>query len=264
MSNLDKYDPFFKTNKNNDISEAAFQVLFDINTLNVMSLEYEPVELVNKITGTQILPPGKEFTTAPLLTSKTGVLELWLTNEYDNHRKKNMIIHLNTLFESYLYNFAKFWIERKPSIVNNYTVSPKHIKNKNKQEIFDTKLDIYIELELLRGKYSKAMKNFKKEINVDFGITKSDLNELDEFYQIRNTLVHSNGIIGIKLVSMFPKKNYKKGEKLIIGSKYIRDIENLLRKLILKIDNYLIQNFHKLATKSSSETEGVAIHYTYT
>ena len=247
-----------------DISEYAFQALFDMITLKIMSLEFSPVELVNKMTGTLVLPIGKDFASEPVLTSKTGELELWLTEEYDYHRNKAMLIHLNTIFENYLYNFAKLWIERRKSILDECTVSLKQVMEKSKTEIFDEKMDSHIQNKLLYGSYSEVFKNFRTIIKADISAS-NDLNAiLDEFYEIRNILIHSNGIIGGKLVKLFPDNNYKTGEKLVLEPKYINNMENQLRNQILKIDKYLIKNFPELAVKSSSEVEEVGIRYTYT
>ncbi len=267
MWNSSKYGDFYDKNKDSKISEYAFQAFFDILTLNIMSLEYTQTELINKILSSfgssEVLPYGKEYSSDAKLSTETEDLELWLTTGYNSYRIKNLIIHLNTIFESYLHNFSKLWLERRQNILDNRTVSLKEVREKNKTDIFTEEMAKYIQ-DLLFGDYPKVFKRMKERINADFQIQPSKLKKLNEFYEIRNILVHSNGIISNKLVEINPEKNYKTGTHIYLDTQYVEDSEFLIVELLFHIDEYLLKNFPEIGTKNLSEFNSISVHCYYT
>ncbi|MHA1222777.1 MAG: hypothetical protein ACTSP3_05885 [Candidatus Heimdallarchaeaceae archaeon] len=264
MLNITKYEKYNKIRKGKKLSMFALQTFLDLVTIDLMSIELEHTELLNKILEklkiSQLLPNGEKFSADIKLSSSSVGSELWLINEYEFHRNKNRIVQLNTLFEIYLYKFSKLWLEQRPGTLDDCKVSLKEVKEEDKLTIISSKIDAYIH-DLLFGEYSEIFKKMKKRLNANISISAAELEKLNEFYAIRNLIVHSNGIINLKFKKKVPKDKYEVGKRIDLNLKYIEDIEFFLATILLRIDKYLLKNFPDFVVDNLSGLENVEIQY---
>ncbi len=262
MFNQYKNRDFIEKNRDRKISTYASQTLFDIMTLNIMSVEYSQDELIDvilsKFGSSEPNPFGKRYTSDAKLQTRSGALELWLSTGYNGLRIKNMIVHLNTILESYLYNIFKIWLEKKPEILKERLENSMTSDENDKQDILTEVTSKYIR-DMLYGDYSRIFNRVKEKININLEVDPPILQKIDIFYEIRNILVHSNGIISKKLIELSPESNFKIGEYIYLNSQYVEDSELLIADMVLLLDNGILEVFLDIDTMDFSEFETLFI-----
>ena len=141
-----------------------------------------------------------------------------LRTERNSYKNNICIVQLNTIFESYLYKFAQYWLENRIGILDECNVSLKELRQLEKEELIYQKIDDFIHDTLFRKGYEHIFSTINKKFKVNLNFDKNDLIALNDFYAIRNVIVHSSGRIDRRYKSKFPDSSYNIGDKVYISA----------------------------------------------
>jgi len=241
-----KLEEYLKAAQNNKISEFAIQYGLELIIFDNLFARYGRKELeeeIKKSIDEQAIPDD-EF--KEMAVEFLDIFTKGMKSKYDSYRIRMSLVQLNTTFENYLYKFAQYWLEKRPGILDECDIKFKDLRLSAKDELILQKIDDFIHDNLLKNDYKQILTSINKRFNIEINYTINEFDELNKFYAIRNTIVHSNGIVDRRFKLKFPETDYKLGDELNLTDEFVETIERLLLKIILKIDKLLVSHYPEL------------------
>ncbi len=160
----------------------------------------------------------------------------------------NAIVLLWSSLEHFVYDFVKTWLQNNPQAMQVDAIKNIKISVGEYNSLDEIERYTYI-IELLEKQ--EKIKNYKGVNRFDelfkvFGLS-SPLDErtkknIFELQQVRNVIVHQNGIVDKKLVSECPWIEFKIGDELILNHdyfiRYYGSVNDYILQIYKRIHNY--------------------------
>lgn len=263
MKKISRYLEHLEKNEIKSASQYAIQSLFDLVSFDLMFMQHGLEELKKKAFEMFGVPDIEFKIDNESIALRESIIK-YLETEYSFHRNKIWLAQFNTILENYIYKFSKHWLEQRLGILDKCQVSLKEARTLEREDIIDSKIDSYIYDNMLKGDYEQRFIQINKILSASIEIPEGKIEKLNEFYAIRNVIVHSNGIIDRRFKKQVPDFKADIGERLSVNEKYISDLESLVIEIILKFDKKLVEHFPDVKVGDIRKIAEISVKYYYT
>ncbi len=191
----------------------------------------------------------------------------------------NTLILLFSEFENYFFKCFKYILLKRPSILDNQTITIKELiekkgdlnliveeiaeENALRKFYLDMLLDDIIEKKIhnkFYKDYDKVFKYAKNILSIKHNISEDLIKWLNFFKQIRNIYAHGDGTITRifrnkikKFISKVNRTNFQLGNKFIVKDQVLMDVEFISTSIIAEFDKALLKIYPDLLFKEDKK-----------
>ena len=180
------------------------------------------------------------------------VLLLNLKNNIHRELKSKLVfIYLNSIFECYLNNVVRFLCEKYYGILGSIEIEIKELIEKSKEVIIYSQIE-KITKNILYGGYSEIIKNIDRKFNlkIQSQISNSELEDLDQFKETRNILLHWKTKISnlLTMPELELQQTTQFEEEIEIDFDYVIEFRDIVTKTVIIIDHIICKSNPEVVT----------------